>query len=72
MTDTAELKFTINLLADGSVATRDGEYLGIWDTDETDAFYRFTPDGASEPVFVDLYRHSLCNRIEQWCMTTSS
>lgn len=66
MIDPAELRFAINLLPDGSVVTRDGEYLGSWDTDETDAFYQFKLDGASEPIFSDLYRKSLCDRIERW------
>lgn len=66
MTDLLELRFAINLLPDGSVVTMEGEYLGTWDTDETDAFYLFTPVGASEPLFVDPYRWSLCEKIERW------
>jgi len=69
MTNLPELKFAINLLGDGSVVTRDGEYLGTWDTDETDAFYQFTPDGGSKPIFSSLYRRPLCDLIEQWHVT---
>lgn len=65
MIDPTELRFAINLLPDLSVVTREGEYLGTWDTDETDAFYQFTPDEASEPLFVDPYRWSLCDKIER-------
>lgn len=66
MIDPTELRFAINLLPDGSVVTRDGEYLGTWDTDETDAFYQFKPDGALEALFADPYRGPLCDRIERW------
>lgn len=66
MTDVFELRYPINLSPDGSVVTKDGEYLGTWDTDETDALYQFTADGASEPLFVDPYRSSLCGKIERW------
>lgn len=70
MTGSSELRFKINLLPDGSVVTRDGEYLGTWATDETDAFYLFKPDGASgPPLFVDPYRWSLCDKIERWHVT---
>jgi hypothetical protein len=40
-----DLLYPINFLDDGSVVTRDGEYLGTWTTDESDAIYEFTPDG---------------------------
>jgi len=66
MTDLPTLRYAVNLLPDESVVTMEGEYLGTWDTDETDALYQFTPDSESEPLFVDPYRQSLCNRIEQW------
>jgi hypothetical protein len=68
----SELRFDINLLGDGSVVTRDGEYLGTWDTDETDALYEFTPDGASEPLFFDPFRGPLCQAIEEWRSTSRS
>ena len=61
-----ELRFDINLLDDGQVVTRDGEFLGTWDTDETDAFYQFTPDGETEHVCMDLYRGPLCDKIRRW------
>lgn len=60
------LKFRINLLDDGTVVTDDGEYLGTWDTDESDAFFRFFPDGATEHLLLDPFRCELCNRIEAW------
>lgn len=44
-----ELRFAINLLPDLTVVTRDGEFIGTWDTDETDAFYEFTPDVRLSP-----------------------
>lgn len=60
------LRYRVNLLDDGSVVTDEGEYLGTWDTDETDAFFRFFPDGAAEHLFLDPNRWELCNRIEAW------
>jgi hypothetical protein len=60
------LRYEINLLDDGSVVTRDGEYLGTWDTDDTDAFYEFTPDGSSEVMFANVFRHRLCESIIEW------
>lgn len=66
MTGTLQLKFEINLLDDGSVVTRDGVWLGEWGTYESDAFYEFTPEGASEPLFMNPYRGALCAAIEQW------
>jgi len=62
------MRFMINLLRDEdrSVVTADGEYLGTWGTDETDAIYQFTPDGASEPIFGDPFMGPLCKMIEAW------
>ena len=60
------MRFTINLLDDGSVVTRDGEYLGTWNTDETDAMYQFTPDGSSEVLMSDPFMGYLCKSIENW------
>lgn len=51
---------------DGSVVTDDGEYLGTWDTDESDALYEFTPDGASTPLFSDVFMGPLCRVIATW------
>lgn len=61
-----ELRFNINLLPDMTVVTRDGEIIGTWDTDWTDAFYQFTPNGAAEPILMDPYRWKLCEQIEAW------
>ncbi len=66
MTESPVLRFSINLLPDCTVVTRDGEIIGTWGTDETDAFYEFMPDGATEPLFSDPYRGPLCQMIEEW------
>lgn len=66
MTEPLKLKYEINLMPDLSVVTRDGECLGTWDTDETDAFYQFTPDGGSKPLFTDPFRWPLCQAIARW------
>jgi hypothetical protein len=58
--------FAINLLDDGTVITADGEYLGTWGTDESDAFYEFTPDGADAPLLIDPFVKFLCDKIEDW------
>jgi len=63
---TPELRFRINCLPDGTVVTKDGEYLGTWGTDETDAIYEFTPDGATEPAFCDPFMGYLCEAIANW------
>ena len=60
------MRYRINLLEDGSVVTRDGEYLGTWGTDETDAFYEFYPDGSSERMFLHPFVPFLCKMIEEW------
>lgn len=64
------MRYRINLLDDGSVVTADGEYLGTWDTDETDAFYQFFPDGESEPLFDEPFRGILCGKIHAWHTNT--
>lgn len=69
---TPTLPFKINLLDDGSVVTGDGEYLGLWDTDESDAIFEFTPEGAAAPLLIDPYRWSLCQKIESWLDGRSS
>jgi hypothetical protein len=66
---TPELRFSINLLEDLTVVTRDGEYLGTWDTDESDAFYEFTPDGHEQYLLMDPYMGRLCEQIEEWLRT---
>jgi len=63
---TPELRFSINLLEDKTVVTRDGEYLGTWDTDESDAFYEFTPDGDETYLLMSPYMGTLCEQIEKW------
>ena len=61
-----QLKHRINLLRDRTVVTGDGEYLGTWDTDETDALYLFFPDGATEDLFCEPFMRNLCDRIDDW------
>jgi hypothetical protein len=60
------LRYCINLLDDGSVVTADGEYLGTWGADETDAIYEFTPDGEIEPLLTHPHIPFLCEKIENW------
>lgn len=61
-----ELRYAINLETDGSVVHQDGEYLGTWRIDETDAFYLFTPDGAIEHLLMDVNIPALSRKIEDW------
>ncbi len=58
-------RFKINLCDDGSVVTRDGEYLGTWKTDE-DGHPSFTPDGESEVLFFEMWIGMLCQKIADW------
>lgn len=60
------MRYKINLVDDGSVVTADGEYLGTWQTDESDAFYEFIPDGESAPLFSGVFMGALCKDIENW------
>lgn len=60
------MRYDINLLEDGSVITKDGEFLGTWDTDESNVFHEFTPDGATEPLISDPFLGVLCQRIKEW------
>ncbi|WP_159091717.1 hypothetical protein [Aminobacter sp. MSH1] len=60
------MKFIVNLLADGSVVSADGEYLGAWGTDETDAFYLFTPDGADDHILLHPFFGLLCKQVACW------
>ncbi|MCD1266866.1 hypothetical protein B5M44_25570 [Shinella sumterensis] len=70
--NTPSLQHRVNLLDDGLVVTDEGEYLGTWDADDTDAFVRFFPDGAVEYLFLDPFRWGLCNRIEAWHASLSN
>ena len=38
---------------DGDVVTQEGEYLGTWQADESDAIFEFTPHGADKPLLSD-------------------
>ncbi len=61
-----QLKYQINLLSDWSVVTRDGEYLGTWTTDESDAIYQFIPDGSIEVLLEGMFVGELCQMIREW------
>lgn len=61
-----DMKYNINLLPDGSVVTRDGEYLGAWESDDNDHL-SFTPDGAAGPVLHHPFRYRLRELIGEWC-----
>lgn len=63
--DGSELIYRINMLADGSVVTADGEYLGAWAEDEN-GHRSFTPDGHTEPLFFHPFVPILCDLIEEW------
>ncbi len=62
--------YPITLCDDFSVITEDGEYLGTWDTDETDAFFQFYPEGATEPLFIDPFMGKLCEKVKAWHTNT--
>ena len=58
--------FDINLLEDGTVLTKDGEIVGTWKVDETDALYLFTPEGADKHTLTSPFRGLLCDKIKEW------
>lgn len=58
--------YPITLCDDHSVITEEGEYLGTWDTDESDAIFHFFPDGSTVPLLEDPFRWKLCKLIEAW------
>jgi hypothetical protein len=58
-------RFKINLCDDGSVVTRDGEYLGTWEMDEND-HPSFTPDGEAEVLLFEMWIGLLCQKIADW------
>jgi len=59
------LRFKINLCTDGSVITKDGEYIGKWEMDENE-HPSFFPTGASKPLFYDAWVRMLCEKIREW------
>jgi hypothetical protein len=63
--------YEINLMDDGSVVTKYGEYLGTWKADEND-HPNFTPDGASDVLFFDVFVGSLCRKIWKWSESKST
>lgn len=58
-------RFKINLCDDGSVVTRDGEYLGTWEVDENH-HPSFTPDGETDVLFFEMWIGLLCQKIADW------
>ncbi|MBA4774284.1 MAG: hypothetical protein H2044_01335 [Rhizobiales bacterium] len=60
-----ELRRNINLLEDGSVVTREGEFLGTYELDAEDHPW-FTPDGATEPTLSKPFIPLFCQEIERW------
>ena len=61
-----QFRYAINLLDDGSVYARDGEYLGTWSEGEQGGVYDFTPDGQDIPTIFDPHIPWLCEKIEDW------
>ena len=63
-----DLPFEINFMFDGSslVITRDGEIIGSWDTDESDAIYQFTPNGAEAYLLQSPFMGELSKMVQQW------
>lgn len=59
------LRFPINLCDEGSVVTKDGEFLGTWTMDEHE-HPSFTPDGALEPLLSHALVGLLCLDIRAW------
>lgn len=59
------LIYPVNLCTDGSVVTKDGEYLGTWSMDEYE-YPSFTPDGTSEPLLSHVVVGLLCLSIREW------
>lgn len=57
--------YPVNLCDNGTVVTRDGEYLGNWGLDQYDAV-SFTPDGENKPVFEAPLVGLLCMSIRDW------
>lgn len=61
----------VKLVMDGSVVTRDGEFLGTWECLD-DAVWSFTPEGENKPVLADPFRGLFCRRIAEWQETARS
>lgn len=58
------------ITSDGSIVTRDGEYLGRWQC-INDAYWEFIPDGESKPVASDCYVGLFAQEIKKWLETTN-
>lgn len=59
------LRFKVNLCEDGSVITKDGEYIGTWSMDENE-HAAFVPDGATEILLFSPWVGLLCQEIREW------
>lgn len=59
------LRFPINLCDEGSVVTKDGEFLGTW-TMDVHEHPSFTPDGATEPLLFHVVIGLFCMNIRAW------
>lgn len=59
------LVYPINLCDDGSVVTRDGEFIGTWGMDQYDA-PSFAPDGDTVPLLEAPLVGLLCMSIRNW------
>lgn len=65
-----ELPYEINFVgfgtgSSGDVITKDGEYLGRWETDEND-HPSFTPDGHDSALFENPFLGLLIEDIRKW------
>lgn len=49
----------------GDVVTKDGEVIGTWTADEND-HCSFTPDGADEPIYHNVFLGLFCAWIAEW------
>ena len=63
----SQLRYRINLIENGDVITNAGEFLGIWDIDET-GFFNFTPDGDKNPKITAPLVGALCAKISSWLL----
>jgi hypothetical protein len=59
------LVYPINLCDDGSVVTRDGEFIGMWAMDQYGS-PSFAPDGETLPLFEAPLVRLLCMTIRDW------
>jgi hypothetical protein len=60
-----QLRYKYNFLSDGSVVTRDGEYLGTWAGDP-EGHPMFYPDGTSGVCLFEIGFPLLNDTIDEW------